>query len=112
VAIATYKPTDHANVRVGQKAIVRLQTHNQSLSPEFHGNVISLTADVKQENPNMPPMYEAMIAFPCDEACRKEGLLTAGIPADVYVLGQRRSLLSYLISSMFKMGRGVLTEPN
>lgn len=112
VAIASYKPTDHSNVRVGQKAIVRLQTHNQSLSPEFHGNVISLTADVKQDNPNIPPMYEAMIAFPCDESCRKDGLLTAGIPADVYVLGQRRSLLSYLISSMFKMGRGVLTEPN
>jgi HlyD family type I secretion membrane fusion protein len=112
VAIASYKPTDYSNVRVGQEAIVRLQTHNQSLSPEFHGNVISITADVKQENPNAPPMYEAIVAFPCDEECRKVGLLTAGIPADVYVLGQRRSLLSYLFSAIFRMGRGVLSEPN
>ena len=112
VAIASYKPTDHSNVRVGQEAIVRLQTHNQSLSPEFHGNVISITADVKQENPNAPPMYEAIVAFPCDEECRKVGLLTAGIPADIYVLGQRRSLLSYLFSAIFRMGRGVLSEPN
>lgn len=112
VAVASYKPADHANIRVGQEAIVRLQTHNQSLSPEFHGNIISVSADVSQENPNTPPMYEAIAAFPCDEACRKEGFLTAGIPVDIYVLGPRRSLLSYLINTMFRAGRAVLSEPN
>lgn len=112
VAIASYKPADHANVHIGQEAVVRLQTHNQSLSPEFHGKVISVTADVSQENPNMPPMYEAIAAFPCDESCRKEGFLTAGIPVDIYVLGPRRSLLSYLINAMYKTSRAVLSEPN
>lgn len=112
VAIASYKPADHANVYVGQEAVVRLQTHNQSFAPEFHGKVISVTADVSQENPNAPPVYEAIVAFPCDEACRREGFLTAGIPADVYVLGSRRSLLSYLISAMYKTSRAVLSEPN
>lgn len=112
VAIASYKPADHANIYVGQEAVIRLQTHNQSLSPEFHGKVISVTPDVAQENPNMPPMYEAIAAFPCDESCRKQGFLTAGIPVDVYVLGQRRSLLSYLISAMYRTGRAVLSEPN
>ena len=112
VAIANYKPADHANIYVGQEAVIRLQTHNQSLSPEFHGKVISVTPDVAQENPNMPPMYEAIAAFPCDESCRKAGFLTAGIPVDVYVLGQRRSLLSYLISAMYRTGRAVLSEPN
>ncbi|WP_353427882.1 HlyD family efflux transporter periplasmic adaptor subunit [Polynucleobacter sp. MWH-UH19D] len=112
VAFASYKPADHANIQVGQQAVVRLQTHNQSLSPEFHGKVISVTADVAQENPNMPPMYEAIAAFSCDEHCRKEGFLTAGIPVDIYVLGPRRSLLSYLINTMFRAGRAVLSEPN
>jgi HlyD family secretion protein len=112
VAIASYKPSDHANIYVGQDAVIRLQTHNQSLSPEFHGKVISITPDVAQENPNMPPMYEALAAFPCDESCRKQGFLTAGIPVDVYVLGQRRSLLSYLISAVYRTGRAVLSEPN
>lgn len=112
VAIATYKPADHANVHVGQDAIVRLQTHNQSLSPEFHGSVISVTADVRQETPNDPPMYEAIVSFPCDMHCRQQAFLTAGIPVDVYVLGQRRSLLSYLVSTMMRAGRSVLSEPN
>ena len=112
VAIASYKPSDHANIYVGQDAVIRLQTHNQSLSPEFHGKVISVTPDVAQENPNMPPMYEALAAFPCDASCRKQGFLTAGIPVDVYVLGQRRSLLSYLISAVYRTGRAVLSEPN
>lgn len=112
VAIAAYKPADHANIRVGQDAVVRLQTHNQSFSPEFHGSIISVTADVTQENPNTPPMYEAIAAFPCDDICRKEGFLTAGIPVDIYVLGPRRSLLSYLISAMYKTSKAVLSEPN
>jgi len=112
VAIAKYKPVDHANVHVGQDAVVRLQTHNQSFSPEFHGNVILITPDIKQDNPNDPPMYEAVIGFVCDADCRKERFLTAGIPVDVYVLGQRRSLLSYLVSAMYKAGRVVLSEPN
>lgn len=112
VAIANYKPADHANVRVGQEAVLRLQTANQSFSPEFHGKVISVTADVKQENPNDPPAYQAFVSFTCDINCRNESFLTAGIPVDVYVLGQRRSLLSYLISAMYRAGRVVLSEPN
>ena len=112
VAIASYKPSDHANIRVGQEAVVRLQTANQSFSPEFRGKVISITPDVKQDNPNEPPMYEAYLTFTCEIDCRNEAFLTAGLPVDVYVLGQRRSLLSYLSSAMYKVGRGVLTEPN
>jgi epimerase transport system membrane fusion protein len=112
VAVAKYKPVDHSNVHVGQRAIVRLQTHNQSFSPEFHGNVVLITPDVKQDNANEPPMYEAVISFVCDADCRKDRFLTAGIPVDVYVLGQRRSLLSYLVSAMYKSGRVVLSEPN
>ena len=112
VAIASYKPADHASLHVNQEAVVRLQTHNQSIAPEFHGQVISLTADVKQETPNDPPSYEAMVAFQCDQACRKAEFLTAGIPVDIYVLGPRRSLLSYLLNTMFRAGKAVLSEPN
>ena len=112
VAIASYKPADHASIHVNQEAVVRLQTHNQSIAPEFHGKVISITADVKQETPNDPPSYEAMVSFQCDQACRKAEFLTAGIPVDVYVLGPRRSLLSYLLNTMFRAGKAVLSEPN
>jgi len=112
VAIASYKPEDHASIHVNQEAAVRLQTHNQSIAPEFRGKVISVTSDVKQETPNDPPTYEAMVAFHCDEACRKEDTLTAGVPVDVYVLGPRRSLLSYLVNTMFRAGKSVLSEPN
>ena len=112
VAIASYKPADHASIHVNQEAVVRLQTHNQSIAPEFHGKVISITADVKQETPNDPPSYEAMVVFQCDQACRKAEFLTAGIPVDIYVLGPRRSLLSYLLNTMFRAGKAVLSEPN
>lgn len=112
VAIAKYKPIDYSNVYVGQPAIVRLQTHNQSFSPEFQGKVVLVTPDVRQDSPNEPPMFEAVVSFDCDDQCRKSRALTAGITVDVYVLGQRRSLLSYLVSTMYRAGRVVLSEPN
>ena len=112
VAIASYAPTNHANVYVGQSAVVRLQTHNQTMSPEFRGSVIAITPDVRQDSYNSPPAYEVSVAFPCELECRKKHALTAGIPVDIYVLGPKRSLFSYLINSIYRSEKAVLSEPN
>lgn len=112
VVLATYRPADHVNVFPGQKASVRLMTHNQSTAPEFHGQVISTSPDVRQDSPLDSPSYEAVIAFECDQACRSVNQLTAGVPVDVYVLGGKRSLLSYLMSSLYRFGSTALSEPN
>ena len=112
VVIANYRPLDHANVQVGQEATVRLLTHSQSFSPEFRGKVLAISPDVKQESAMEPPSYEATVSFPCDPACRKQNQLTAGIPTEVYVLGPKRSLFSYLINALYRTGANALSEPN
>lgn len=112
VAVATYRPTDHVNVVLGQEASVRLMTHNQSIAPEFKGRVISTSPDIKQDSPLDTPSYEAVIAFDCDSRCRKENQLTAGVPVDVYVLGAKRSLLSYLMNSLYRVSSTAVSEPN
>lgn len=112
VVVATYRPTDHVNVLVGQEASVRLLTHNQSTAPEFKGKIISTSPDVKQDSPLDTPSYEAVISFSCDSDCRVANQLTAGVPVDVYVLGAKRSLLSYLINSLYRVGTTAVSEPN
>ena len=112
VAFANYAPTNHANVYVGQSAVVRLQTHNQTISPEFKGTVITVTPDVRQDSYNSPPAYELSVSLPCNLDCRNQHALTAGIPVDIYVLGPKRSLFSYLINSIYRSEKSVLSEPN
>ena len=112
VVIATYKPADHTNISVGQSASLRLITHNQSIAPEFKGQVMSVSPDIKQDSPLDTPSYEAVISFDCNADCRKQHLLAAGVPVDVYVLGGKRSLLSYLMNSLYRVGSTALSEPN
>lgn len=112
VVIATYKPADHINIVVGQAASLRLVTHNQSVAPEFNGKVISVSPDVKQDSPLDAPSYEAVISFDCNSECRRQHLLAAGVPMDVYVLGGKRSLLSYLMNSLYRASSNALSEPN
>ncbi len=112
VVVATYKPADHANISIGQSASLRLVTHNQSVAPEFKGQVLSVSPDIKQESPLDAPSYEAVISFDCNSDCRRQHLLTAGVPVDVYVLGSKRSLLSYLMNSLYRVGSSTLSEPN
>lgn len=112
VAVVSYKPSEHTNVVPGQAASIRLVTHNQSIAPEFKGSVMSVSPDVKQGSPLDPPTYEALIHFECDAGCRDQYRLAAGVPVDVYVLGPKRSLLSYLVNTLYRAGSNALSEPN
>jgi hypothetical protein len=58
------------------------------------------------------PSFEATVSFPCDPACRKQNQLTAGIPTEIYVLGPKRSLFSYLVNALYRTGANALSEPN
>lgn len=112
VAIAQFRPADHAIVRTNQDALVRLQTHNQSFAPEFKGSVLSISPDLKYSQPNSPQVFEAFVTFDCDVSCARQNNLSAGVPVDVYVLGEKRSLFSYLMSAMIRSSNNALSEPN
>ena len=99
-------------VVAGQDGIARLQTHNQSFAPEFKARVISVSADIKTERPNDPPSYEVLLGIDCPAECVQKNGFVSGMPTDVYVLGAKRSLLSYLLDAVFKGSRKVLSEPS
>ena len=112
VAIAVMPAKETSYVAQGQVAVIRLQTHNQSFAPEFKGRIVTVSADVKTEKPNDPPSYQVFLSFDCDVACVRSNGLVAGMPVDVYVLGEKRSLLSYLLDAVLKVSYKVLSEPS
>lgn len=112
VVVASLMTREASYVFQGQDAIVRLQMHNQSFSPEFKAKVIAVSADLKTDKPTDPPAYQVYLSFECQAQCVSQNGLVSGMPVDVYVLGAKRSLLSYLLDAVLKGSRKVLSEPS
>jgi HlyD family type I secretion membrane fusion protein len=110
VVIANLLTADNYHVSAGQNAVIRLTTHNQSFSPEFEGVVSSISPDVKVESPNDPPSYQLTVKFPCDAQCKELYKMASGMPADIYLLGNKRSLISYLLDAVYSGSRNIITE--
>jgi HlyD family type I secretion membrane fusion protein len=112
VVVASMPSKETSYVQQGQDAVIRMQTHNQSFAPEFKGRIIAISSDLKTDKPTDPPAYQVHLSFDCDAACVREKSLVSGMPVDVYVLGAKRSLLSYLLDAVLKGSRKVLSEPS
>ena len=110
VVVANLSARDNYHVTVNQNAVIRLTTHNQSFAPEFDGVISSISPDVKIENPNDPPSFQLTVKFPCDSQCKEIYKLTSGMPAEIYLLGNKRSLISYLLDAIYSGSRNVITE--
>jgi len=110
VVIANLSTRDNYHISVNQNAVIRLSTHNQSFAPEFEGVVSSISPDVKIDNPNEPPSFQLTVKFPCDAQCKELYKMTSGMPADIYLLGNKRSLISYLLDAIYSGSRNVITD--
>ena len=110
IVLANLSASDNYHISVNQHAVIRLTTHNQSFSPEFEGIVLSISPDIKVEAPNDPPTYQLVISFPCSLECKSSLNLTSGMPVDIYLLGGKRSLISYLLDAIYGSSRSILTD--
>jgi HlyD family secretion protein len=99
VVEARISPSDIDNVRQGQAAFVRFPAFNQRTTPEFVGNITTVSADLTREpsQPQNPPYFLARVAF-SESELRKLGSLRLmpGMPAEVHIETPRRTALSYL----------------
>jgi len=110
VVIAKLLSSDNYHISVNQHAVIRLTTHNQSFSPEFEGVVSGISPDIKVEAPNDPPSYQLTVKFPCDFQCKDQYKMVSGMPAEIYLLGKKRSLISYLLDAIYGGSRNIITE--
>jgi len=88
-------------VHNGQSAHVRLSALNQRTTPELAGVVTLVSADIVRDPQSSAAYYDVKIDLPPAEVRRLGTLqLVPGMPAEIFLLTQNRTMLSYLFKPM------------
>jgi multidrug efflux pump subunit AcrA (membrane-fusion protein) len=94
---AKLAPGDIDQVRPGLKASVRLTSFNQRSTPSIEGTVDLVSADLMRDEAKGIQFYLARISLAAGELHRLGGkALVPGMPADVMIETDRRSVMTYL----------------
>ncbi|CAH0533517.1 Type I secretion system membrane fusion protein PrsE [Vibrio stylophorae] len=102
VVEVTLSPQDIDLVRVGMPARIRLSAYNVRTTPAFAGTVIHVDADrLNQSRESSQSGYQVRIAFEQAELERFNSIeLYPGMPAEVYVLHESRTMMDYLLAPL------------
>lgn len=94
---------DIAGVHVGQRANITLNAYDVSVYGAMEGQVQQVASNTTQEE-QRPPYYETMIEIPNPQFSKStEGVeIVPGMGVMVNILGQKRSVLSYIFSPINK----------
>ncbi len=111
VAEAQVQPTDIEQVAVGQRVNVRLSSYRMRALPLVPGRVIQVAADA-QTAPNGASFYVVRAELDLDALgpSAPDLALSAGMPTEVYVLGERRTPLDYLWAPLRNSARRVFRD--
>jgi HlyD family secretion protein len=95
---AKLPPKDVDQVRVGQETLVRLSAFNQHTTPQLHGVVSYVSADLTHDKQTDAAYYTVKVTLPSNELHRLSGLqLVSGMPAEVFLQTGSRTMMSYLL---------------
>lgn len=93
---ASISPADIDRVRNGQSARVRLSAFSAGTTPEIPGTLVFISAESATDQKSQQSFYRVKVKLD-PAAIRREKLeLKPGMPAEVFITTQSRSLLSYL----------------
>ncbi len=94
-------PQEVDQVHLGQHAMLRFAAFNQRTTPELHGVVVRIGADVTQEEKRNEAYYSVRIGISDSELARLQGLkLVAGMPVEAFIQTEPRTMISYLVKPM------------
>ena len=84
-------------IHVGQTATLRFSAFNQRKTPEISGTVISVSADVLQDEVTGQTFYQVEVVPLADELPKLEDqVLLPGMPVEAYLRTDERTPISYL----------------
>ena len=105
------RPTDIDQVRKGQKARVIFSGFDRQATPEFHGTVTFVSADLSQDQHTGESFYRIKVRLDPATAPQPSRLaLKPGMPAEVFIETGDRSILSYLIKPLMDQIRHAFRE--
>jgi membrane fusion protein, type I secretion system len=98
---AKLSPKDIDQVHPSQPVTIRLSSLNQRTTPQLTGTVLVVSPDLLHDEARNVQYYTARIGFNEGELDRLHGVqLIPGIPADVMIQTESRSVLSYLVKPL------------
>ncbi len=106
------KPTDIEQVAIGQQANIRLSSYRTRNVPMLQGQVIVVGADVQvPPNNNGDPYFLVRVEFDPGQLDSVPDLApVAGMPAELYILGERRTPFAYLWGPLSAAARRALRD--
>lgn len=93
VKVAT---TDIDRIYVGQPARMRFTAFNRQTTPEITGAVDMIPAATVVDKATNLPFYKTSVAFSSDDLGELAAKLTPGMPVEVYIETEERTVMSFL----------------
>lgn len=94
-------PNEIDQVKLGQKATVKVHASNARMMPDLHGSVSRISADVSRDQQTGMSFYTIRVDLPPEQIKRLENLhLIAGMQAEVFVEVNERTPLEYFFKPM------------
>lgn len=103
LVIATkVRPVDIDQIHLGQDVILRFSAFDQRRTPELHGKVTLVSADIFQDEATGMAFYQAEIQLDEGEATRlpEDMVLIPGMPVEAFVRTADRSPMDYLLKPL------------
>ncbi|MCJ2183292.1 HlyD family type I secretion periplasmic adaptor subunit [Novosphingobium sp. 1949] len=105
------RPTDIDQVAVGRKAHIRFSALNMRTTPELTGTVTQVAADSTVNQSSGIAFYPATVSIPDEEFRKLESArISVGMPVEVFVQTQQRTILQYIIRPLSDQFRRALRE--
>jgi adhesin transport system membrane fusion protein len=109
---AMITPADIAWVRMGQRAKVNISAYDSSVYGGLEGKVVAISPDATLDERTGQSFYTVRVGTD-DKLLDKAGRpleIGPGMVADVALLGDKRSVMSYILSPITKLGQTALRE--
>jgi HlyD family secretion protein len=89
--------TDIEQVHPGNPVNIRLTAYRQRETPMIHGRITYVSADRQQDQRGMSFFVVRAELDPASLSAARGVQVAAGMPAETFILGERRSALNYLL---------------
>lgn len=94
-------PASIDQVKVGQDVLIRISALDQRVTPEIIGRLASVSADVRQDAPQLPRYYAVRAHLEDGEVEKLGGSrLVPGMPAELIIRHGDRTVLNYLVKPL------------
>lgn len=99
IALLRLPPTDREAVRPGQRVVARLSAYKQYRMPRIDGEVMSVSADLREDPATGTSFYEARVVLDPATLTGIPGLeLVPGLPVEAFIAsGRRRTFMDHVL---------------